>query len=195
MSLRNRRGGPPTEPPAQVFVITPELQLAIRLMSLPLAALAEEIRTQAASTPALCLGEAAGAPPQLPAPADGIAADLLIVREGKGWKSIAGTQGLPALSVDPSADAETKLAAERLIHGLEQRDVTLAKLGDALVALQPAWLEAGGALPTGLSTNRFAELMGVHTTTVNRLVDGKRLQCVHGVYSLDGFLRGTPKKK
>jgi RNA polymerase sigma-54 factor len=178
-----------------VFVVTPQLQLAIRLMSLPLAALADEIRAQAATTPALLLGEVAGAPPQIPTPSDGIAADLLIVREGKAWKSIAGTQGLPALSIDPGADAEAKHAAEVLLRSIEQRSVTLAKLGEALISLQPAWVEAGGTLPTGLSTNRFAELMGVHTTTVNRLVDGKRLQCVHGVYSLDGFLRGTPKKK
>lgn len=195
MSLKNRRGGPPTEPPAQVVVMTPQLTLAIRLLSLPLAALAEEIRTQAAATPALRLGDVAGPPSQLATPADGIASDLLIVREGTAWKSIAGTQGLPALSIDPAADADAKRAAEVLLRSIEQRSVTLAKLGEALISLQPAWVEAGGTLPTGLSTNRFAELMGVHTTTVNRLVDGKRLQCVHGVYSLDGFLRGTPKKK
>lgn len=195
MTLKSRRGGPPTEPPAQVQVITPQLQLAIRVLELPLAALAEEIRAQAAALPALQLGEAPATPPPLPIPADGIAADLLLVREGARWKSIAGSHGLPVLSVAPDAAPEAKRDAEWLIHSLEQREVALVKLGDALVALQPAWVEAGGNLPTGLSTNRFAELMGVHTTTVNRLVERKRLQCVHGVYPLDGFLRGTPRKK
>ena len=195
MSLKSRRGGPPTEPPAQVVVITPELQLAIRFLSLPLAALADEIRVQAGATPALELGEISSEPAPLPPAGDGIPADLFLVAEGTRWRSIAGTQGLPALSIVPDAAAESKRDAEWLIKCLDQRTVTLAKLGYALISLQPAWVEAGGTLPTGLSTNRFAELMGVHTTTVNRLVEGKRLQCAHGVYPLDVFLRGTPRKK
>jgi RNA polymerase sigma-54 factor len=81
-------------------------------------------------------------------------------------------------------------SAQWLIESIEQRRNTLAKVSQAIVDHQRAFLEKGPEFIEPLKMQQIADKVGVHVTTVSRAVDDKWMQTPRGMFSLRKFFVG-----
>lgn len=81
-------------------------------------------------------------------------------------------------------------SAQWLIESIEQRRNTLAKVAQAIVDHQRAFLEKGPEFIEPLKMQQIADKVGVHVTTVSRAVDDKWLQTPRGLFPLRKFFVG-----
>jgi DNA-directed RNA polymerase specialized sigma54-like protein len=203
-------GGPGGLKLSQALVMTPQLQMAIRLLSFGRAELVErELPTLLEQHPLL------GSSPREPTEFD-VDEEVVVVREGPGFRALPSALGLPAFSVgghayafdyyptgptpedrpDPMPGA--KFAAERadelraalwVLRALEQRGRTYARVAQALVERRPAFFEEGPGRLEPVTYRELAEDVGMHESTIDRVVTGKALRCSHGAYALDALVR------
>jgi RNA polymerase sigma-54 factor len=81
-------------------------------------------------------------------------------------------------------------SAQWLIESIEQRRNTLAKVSQAIVDHQRAFLEKGPEFIEPLKMQQIADKVGVHVTTVSRAVDDKWMQTPRGMFPLRKFFVG-----
>jgi DNA-directed RNA polymerase specialized sigma54-like protein len=184
---------------AQQLVMTPQLQMAIRLLGMPLAQLRDDLPELVASNPPLEV-RARSATPIGPfsAAIDGpVVPELFVWREEQTMRVVANDGPYPTFSVyghdlplmlDPSTDAESEplqghtaeeVAFARnalwLCRALQQRARTYVKLGQALVtAFGPAVFVDATTEQPRIKTRDIAERMGMHESTVTRMVGSKQ---------------------
>ncbi|MFN0125589.1 MAG: RNA polymerase factor sigma-54 [Verrucomicrobiales bacterium] len=73
------------------------------------------------------------------------------------------------------------------IQSIEQRQQTIRKITEELVARQIDFLDHGRSHLKPMNMAQLAEVVGVHETTVSRAVNGKYMQTPQGVYELRYF--------
>ncbi len=73
-----------------------------------------------------------------------------------------------------------------MIKALEYRETSLAKVSNAIVVYQEAWLHDQGPLKP-LNLREIADVCGLHESSVSRLTKGKFLSCEKGVFELKYF--------
>ncbi len=95
---------------------------------------------------------------------------------------------------DPNVGKETKQyikekikAAASLIENLSQRQQTLERIANCIVAYQDEFFRHGPTYLKPLTMAQVAEQAGVHETTVSRSVAGKYLRCDYGLFALRDF--------
>lgn len=140
----------------------------------------------------------------------GEAAPEITVRQGEKGPEAAATDrwsGRLGISEDWQtrlAEAETpeqKAALEEklrrarwLAAAVDQRRRTITALAETLLLLQGEFF-TGGELK-GITLQQAADRMGVHSSTVSRALNGKRLQCARGTYPLRFFFSaGVPLRQ
>lgn len=74
-----------------------------------------------------------------------------------------------------------------LINAIEQRQRTIAQIGEYIVGVQREFLERGPAFLRPMTMAAIADEIGVHETTVSRAVSGKYADTPHGVFELRYF--------
>lgn len=90
-------------------------------------------------------------------------------------------------------EEERKFLQERfrsalmLIRGIEQRRVTMHRVLDHIVKTQRAFLEKGPAELKPLTLREVADAIGVHESTVSRVVANKYVSTPRGLYALKAF--------
>ncbi|HAA6311001.1 TPA_asm: RNA polymerase factor sigma-54 [Listeria monocytogenes] len=79
--------------------------------------------------------------------------------------------------------------------GIEQRESTLQRVGEAIVSHQKAYFLDNSAHLQPLTLKEVAEELGVHESTVSRAVNGKYMETTNGVYELKRFFASGLQKK
>lgn len=74
-----------------------------------------------------------------------------------------------------------------LIRSIDQRKQTIQNVAEAIVRFQIDFFEKGGKYMKTLTLRDVAEEVGVHESTVSRSINGKYLQCCHGIFELRHF--------
>ncbi len=78
-------------------------------------------------------------------------------------------------------------AALWLIRSIDQRKQTIYNVAEAIVRHQKAFFDNGSKYMKTLTLKDIAEDLGIHESTVSRSINGKYLQCSHGVFELRHF--------
>ena len=130
--------------------------------------------------------------------------DIIVTREGDEWKVSLNDEGLPRLRISPyykgllAQAAQGHPEAQRFLkdkmkkalwflRSLDQRNQTIAKVARYIVNRQKDFFEKGldGIKP--LTLMEIAQEIGVHESTVGRVVANKHILTPQGVFSLKYF--------
>ncbi len=74
-----------------------------------------------------------------------------------------------------------------LIRSIHQRQETIHRIAEEIVARQREFFEHGPAHLKPMNMSQIAEIVGVHETTVSRAISGKYMQTPRGVYEMRYF--------
>lgn len=176
--------------------------------------IAPEMRRVLEALPALAeggpaaLARATGLPPDMlapllaqlrglsPRPAAGFAtpparariADLVFAPEGTGWAVRLNRETAPRLTLAAiTGPARERRAAQALIAAVERRNAALLALGTALAREQPGFLRDGPAALRPLTRRAVAAAIGLHESTVSRMVAAGSAETPRGTEPLAAF--------
>lgn len=152
-----------SDDPADNLVLTPQLQIAIRMLSSTHEEMQRWLAEACASHPAL----------RWRRPAAVGRADAEIYVEGDGLRCEIADDG--ELEVDEDAPEEERRAAAWMVRAVERRQESIARLLALVIEAQAPFLRGDAAAPAALGAAALADELGSHETTVKRLVEGKRL--------------------
>ena len=136
-----------------------------------------------------------------------IAPDVYIIKDGDDYRVLLNDDGLPRLRISPSyrrlleqartgggTDATTKSflkekvkAAFRLIRSLEERQRTIYKVANSIIKFQRAFLDRGIEEIRPLVLRDVAEDIGMHESTVSRVVNNKYMHTPRGLFEMRFF--------
>ncbi|MBK8040839.1 MAG: RNA polymerase factor sigma-54 [Verrucomicrobiaceae bacterium] len=131
-----------------------------------------------------------------------VTTDLIVEREGEGWKALLTGQDMPRLRISPAykallAESSAKDARDylrdhiksgkQLISTLAQRQETLRRIAEEIIKYQPDFFAKGRAHLQPLTMSPIARALGVHESTISRAIAGKHLQTPHGLFELRFF--------
>lgn len=107
----------------------------------------------------------------------------LIVRQGEGgWIVSLNQSSLPALRVDPEAKGAAH--ARDVMRLIENRNTTLLAVAQAILQHQRAALDSGTAALRPLTMQSVAETVGLHKSTISRVIAGAAVDTPHGTWWL-----------
>jgi len=130
--------------------------------------------------------------------------DIIVAKEGDEWTIALNDEGLPRLRISAyyrqllgkaaAGDAEAaRFLKDRLkkalwfMHSLDQRNQTIYKVAKFIVDRQKEFFEKGIDFIKPLTLMEIAQDVGVHESTVGRVVANKFMMTPRGVFSLKYF--------
>ena len=130
--------------------------------------------------------------------------DIIVVKEGDEWRLSLNDEGLPRLRISPyyksllAQAAQGHPEAQRFLkdklkkalwflRSLDQRNQTVAKVARYIVERQKEFFEKGLDAIKPLTLMEIAQEIGVHESTVGRVVANKHILTPQGVFSLKYF--------
>jgi len=130
--------------------------------------------------------------------------DVYIVKTDDGYKAVLNEDGLPQLRISPvyrrlldkggEASEETRAyvkdkfrAALWLLKSVDQRQKTIVKVANSLINFQRPFLDHGIEHLRPLVLRDVANDIGMHESTVSRVVNNKYMHTPQGVYELKFF--------
>jgi RNA polymerase sigma-54 factor len=129
--------------------------------------------------------------------------DIIVTKEGDEYKIELNNEGLPRLRInryyqallkkqDKNSDSYNFLRdrlkkAYWFLRSLDQRNRTIYKVAQYIVDKQKNFLEKGIDYIQPLTLNEIAQQIGVHESTVGRVVANKYIQTPRGVFPLKYF--------
>jgi RNA polymerase sigma-54 factor len=130
--------------------------------------------------------------------------DVFIVKEGEEYKILLNDDGLPKLRISPTykrmLDVKEQGAEETrnyvreklrsalwLLKSVDQRQRTIYKVSESIVRHQRAFLDHGIAHLRPLVLRDVATDIGMHESTVSRVVANKYMHTPRGVFELRFF--------
>ena len=139
-----------------------------------------------------------------------IVPDIIITKDREGEFHITLRESeLPSLRIspyykkmltDPAVGEEARsfvreriLSASVLLRGVQQRHQTMRNLAEALIRLQPAFLEKGNAALCPMTHKDVAVIIKRHPSTVARAVSRKYLECPAGTFLLANLFSSSLK--
>jgi len=139
-----------------------------------------------------------------PADSQYVIPDVYIVKTEDGYKAMLNEDGLPQLRISPvyrrlldkggDATDETRAyvkdkfrAALWLLKSVDQRQKTIVKVATSLINFQRAFLDHGIEHLRPLVLRDVATDIGMHESTVSRVVNNKYVHTPQGVYELKFF--------
>ena len=124
-----------------------------------------------------------------------IVPDVVAWRAGGAWRVALNRRGAPQLRI--AAHCERALAggqhpalrglleeARWLVRGVAMRNDTLLRTAQVLVERQCGFLDQGPEAIVPLTLREVADAIGVHESTVSRIVSGKYIQTPRGTFEL-----------
>lgn len=133
--------------------------------------------------------------------------DLIVRKEEGGWRVSLNDDGLPRLRISArylrllqsgAADGEAKgYLRERMrsalwfLRSVDQRQTTILRVGQAIVRRQEDFLEHGVAGLKPLVLRDIADDIGMHESTVSRVVSNKHIATPRGVLPLKFFFHSA----
>ncbi len=139
-----------------------------------------------------------------PAEAQYVIPDVYVVKTDEGYKAMLNEDGLPQLRISPvyrrlldkggQASDETRAyvkdkfrSALWLLKSVDQRQKTILKVATSIVNFQKAFLDAGVEHLRPLVLRDVATDIGMHESTVSRVVNNKYMHTPQGVYEMKFF--------
>ena len=139
-----------------------------------------------------------------PKRSDYILPDVFVVKEGDEYKIVLNDDGLPKLRISPTyrrmldhkepgseetrAYVKDKLrSALWLLKSVDQRQRTIYKVAESIVRHQRAFLDHGITHLRPLVLRDVASDIGMHESTVSRVVANKYMHTPRGVYEMRFF--------
>ncbi len=133
-----------------------------------------------------------------------IVPDVFVVKEGDDYKIILNDDGLPKLRISPTykkmldhkedGSEETRnyvkdklRSALWLLKSVDQRQRTIYKVAESIVRHQRGFLDHGIAHLRPLVLRDVANDIGMHESTVSRVVANKYMHTPRGVYEMRFF--------
>jgi RNA polymerase sigma-54 factor len=130
--------------------------------------------------------------------------DIIVTKEGDEWTVSLNDEGMPRLRISGYYRQLLAQAAERqpeayrflkdrlkkalwFMRSLDQRDQTIYKVARFIVDRQKEFFEKGIDFIRPLTLMEIAQDIGVHESTVGRVVANKHMMTPQGVYSLKYF--------
>jgi RNA polymerase sigma-54 factor len=130
--------------------------------------------------------------------------DIIVTKEADVWTVVVNDEGLPRLRISgyyrqllaQAADREpeaTRFLKDRLkkalwfMRSLDQRNQTIYKVARFIVDRQKDFFDKGIDFIKPLTLMEIAQDIGVHESTVGRVVANKHMMTPRGVYSLKYF--------
>jgi len=160
--------------------------------------------------------DASGLPSQAPeapyvserpsSPPEALVPDVIVTQVGQAYQAVLNEAGISRLRLSqtygrlrregplgpPEAEQylDDKLrAAVWLIRSLEYRRRTLSTVAQSLVTRQRAFLDHGLAYLQPLALTEVADALGLHASTVRRVITNKYLATAHGIVALTEFFQ------
>ncbi|HYN03027.1 MAG TPA: RNA polymerase factor sigma-54 [Vicinamibacteria bacterium] len=135
---------------------------------------------------------------------DYVLPDVFVVKEGEEYKIVLNDDGLPKLRISPTyrrlldhkepgseetrAYVKDKLrSALWLLKSVDQRQRTIYKVAESIVRHQRAFLDHGVTHLRPLVLRDVANDIGMHESTVSRVVANKYMHTPRGVYEMRFF--------
>ena len=135
---------------------------------------------------------------------DYVLPDVFVVKEGEEYKIVLNDDGLPKLRISPTyrrlldhkepgseetrAYVKDKLrSALWLLKSVDQRQRTIYKVAESIVRHQRAFLDHGITHLRPLVLRDVANDIGMHESTVSRVVANKYMHTPRGVYEMRFF--------
>lgn len=109
--------------------------------------------------------------------------DLMAQKGEAGWEISLNRSSLPSLSL-AEAKGKGRAAAKALIRLVEGRNATLLTIGREILMRQAAALEAGVGALVPMTMAEIAESVGMHQSTVSRVVAGASVDTPKGTWWL-----------
>lgn len=135
-----------------------------------------------------------------------IVPDVAVRRIGDNYVVLVNDCGLPRLKISAACKSVSQLdkaakkyieakvnAAVWLIKSIEQRRATLLRVMTNLVEMQRAFFDKGPAYLRPLRMQTVADNIGVHESTVSRVIANKYAETPHGVLRLRNFFSANLK--
>ncbi|HEY5803022.1 MAG TPA: RNA polymerase factor sigma-54 [Lysobacter sp.] len=129
-----------------------------------------------------------------------IVPDVLVWHAGGNWRVALNQRTAPRVRIAPhceraltgsggNAGSHAVLRgmldeARWLVRGLAMRNDTLLRTAQVLIERQRAFLDRGEEAIVPLTLNEVAEAIGMHESTVSRIVNGKFIQTPRGTFEL-----------
>jgi RNA polymerase sigma-54 factor len=145
-----------------------------------------------------------------PQPTTYITPDVYVIKDGEDYRVILNEDGLPRLRISPAyrrlltemargggeAGAqdfvkEKVRAAFRLIRSLEERQRTIGKVANSIVQFQREFLDQGIERLRPLVLRDVAEEIGMHESTVSRVVNQKYMHTPRGLFEMRFFFHSS----
>jgi RNA polymerase sigma-54 factor len=139
-----------------------------------------------------------------PADSQYVIPDVYIIKTDEGYRAVLNEDGLPQLRISPvyrrlldkggEASDETRAyvkdkfrAALWLLKSVDQRQKTILKVATSIITFQRAFLDQGIEHLRPLVLRDVANDIGMHESTVSRVVNNKYMHTPQGVYELKYF--------
>lgn len=119
--------------------------------------------------------------------------DLVAVRGPQGWTLALNRSALPALSVSDGKGGG-RAAARELIRQIENRNATLLTVGQEILSRQEAALNEGSGALVPMTMAEVALAVGLHQSTVSRVVAGTSVDTPQGTWWLRALFTGAPRE-
>jgi RNA polymerase sigma-54 factor len=114
--------------------------------------------------------------------------DLAVRQGADGWQVSLNNSSLPTLSVASGADGAAR--ARAVICLIENRNATLIAVAQVILVHQRAALDHGPSVLRPLKMQTVAEAVGLHKSTVSRVVAGTAVDTPHGTWWLRSLFSG-----
>jgi len=132
-----------------------------------------------------------------------IVPDLIVERKDGEYEVIVNDSSVPSLRISPlyrsllrKRDLEEDVkqyilerlrSARWLLKAIHQRRTTMRKVMEAIVEAQRPFFDQGISYLKPLTLQQIADMVGVHPSTVSRVVSGKYVQTPHGLFPMKFF--------
>ncbi|NYT69325.1 RNA polymerase factor sigma-54 [Pusillimonas noertemannii] len=130
-----------------------------------------------------------------------IVPDVMVRKLGKQWVALSNQEAVPRAQLhttyarlfkesrynDRSLMAKALQEARWLIRSLEQRNTTILRVAQAIVARQQTFFDYGDVALRPLMLSEIAEELGMHESTVSRATSNKYLSSPRGIFEFKHF--------
>ncbi|WP_137110011.1 RNA polymerase factor sigma-54 [Rhodobacter sp. SY28-1] len=119
--------------------------------------------------------------------------DLIAEKGASGWIVSLNRSALPSVSV-AEGRGKGRAEARALIKMIEGRNATLLSVGQNILTRQTAALEAGLGALVPMTMAEVAEALGLHESTISRVVAGTAVDTPRGTWWLRALFTKAPRE-
>jgi RNA polymerase sigma-54 factor len=119
--------------------------------------------------------------------------DLIAEKGAAGWIVSLNRSALPSVSV-AEGRAKGRAEARALIKMIEGRNATLLSVGQDILTRQTAALEQGLGALQPMTMAEVAEALGLHESTISRVVAGTAVDTPRGTWWLRSLFTKAPRE-